>query len=258
MNARRAEMLQRGESTEPQETESEDDGGRTEGRADTDEWDDEDGDLWVEEDEEDVIEYEYHPKYIVNPAKRARKFMQKWDQLVKLFHEIDRSTDTTMILLASPPLTPHAATHVLLSRSIQRNQAYLTQAHDARTAFAQISRSRRREKQKEAQAKKLEMERKKGMEENMGFTALMGRKLQELAQSADGVKGEEGLKAALGVALGSMQEMHRIYEERESRRQQEMDRQRQEAAGIEELLRQVLNLNSGGMNTPRASDHDAK
>lgn len=115
-----------------------------------------------------------------------------------------------MMLLASPPLTPHASTHVLLSRSIQRNPAYTSHAHAARTSFTTLSKARRREKAKEAQARRLEAERRKGMEESLGFTALMGRRLQELgAVSADGVKGEEGLKAALGVALGSMKEMHR-------------------------------------------------
>jgi hypothetical protein len=85
-------MLRRGESTEPLETETEEEGERTEGRAESvaggangvGTGDEEEGDLWEEEDEEDVLELEYHPKYIANPAKRGRKFMQKWDQLVKL------------------------------------------------------------------------------------------------------------------------------------------------------------------------------
>jgi hypothetical protein len=78
----------RAESTEPMSSSSSNDGDLTEGRArsgdDRDDEEEEEEDEWVVEDEEDLLDNEYHPKYIVNPAKRRRRFQQKWEALVKL------------------------------------------------------------------------------------------------------------------------------------------------------------------------------
>ncbi|KAG9083713.1 hypothetical protein FRC06_004405, partial [Ceratobasidium sp. 370] len=106
---RRRRMMEefRPESTVPNDTASEaetegkrarDDGTETEFETET-----EMEEVWLEESDDDELDNEFHPTYFVNPAKRKRRFEQKWEQMVKLFREIDRETDATMILAAAPP-----------------------------------------------------------------------------------------------------------------------------------------------------------
>lgn len=56
---------------------------------------------------------------------------------------------------------------------------------------------------------------------------------------------EEGLRRALGAALGSLGELGRMYEERERRWREEMLRLSEERESVEVLLRQTLGSGSG-------------
>lgn len=87
---RRRRMMEefRPESTVPNDTASEaetegkrvrDDGLETEFETET-----EMEEVWLEESDDDELDNEFHPTYFVNPAKRKRRFEQKWEQMVKL------------------------------------------------------------------------------------------------------------------------------------------------------------------------------
>ncbi|KDQ07767.1 hypothetical protein BOTBODRAFT_594004 [Botryobasidium botryosum FD-172 SS1] len=76
------EQVPRAESTEPLSTEPSEDGDSTEREAE-----EEEEDVWIEEDDEDLLDEEYHPRYLVDPVKRRRKFQQKWQQLLKIVSE---------------------------------------------------------------------------------------------------------------------------------------------------------------------------
>jgi len=244
------EQVPRAESTEPLSTEPSEDGDSTEREAE-----EEEEDVWIEEDDEDLLDDEYHPRYLADPVKRRRKFQQKWQQLLKIFHDIDRSTDTTMLLLASQPVSPHFETHVVMSRSIHRNPEFHLHALAARKPFSQISTARRREKVAEAQARRLDAQRRMALQQQMSQATSIGGRLEALtALDENNLQGEEGLRSALGAALDSLREMHRLYEEREERRREEADRQRQESAGIEALLRHVLNLDNKPQNGGGSDD----
>ncbi|ELU37382.1 multicopper oxidase domain-containing protein [Rhizoctonia solani AG-1 IA] len=86
--SRRRRMMEeyRPESTVPNDTASE---AETEAKrvpeAETEfETETEMEEVWLEESDDDELENEFHPTYFVNPAKRKRRFEQKWEQMVKL------------------------------------------------------------------------------------------------------------------------------------------------------------------------------
>ncbi|KAG8919179.1 hypothetical protein FRC01_001436 [Tulasnella sp. 417] len=234
--------------------------------SETEEEDDDDDDVWQDESSEDELDSEYHSIYIQNPSKRKRKWENKWDTMVRLFQEIDRTTDSPMVLLAAPSTSPSPKTHILISRAIQRNPGkYMPHAQTARQAFGEIAKLRRKEKADAAAAERAR--RAAGFEQQLaqipflgprwdsasadsggrgssspgsaGFGPTLGglEKLQDLPNLAAG--GEDGLKQALSVALDSLKQMHIIYEQREERRREELERQRQEAAGLESLFRMM-------------------
>lgn len=214
----------------------------------TSEDEEEDEDVWLDEDSEDELDAEFHSRYIQNPSKRKRKWEQKWDAMVRLvsligsrvgctcvtlrfqFQEIDRTTDSPMILLAAPSTASSPQTHVLVSRSIQRNPGrYMAHAQTARRSFLEITKLRRKEKAEAAAAERAR--RAAGFEQQLASIASLGgprleelsigdrgsspgsmpgmgalEKLQELPTLAAG--GEDGLKQALSVALESLKQMH--------------------------------------------------
>ncbi|KAF8905786.1 hypothetical protein CPB84DRAFT_1771192 [Gymnopilus junonius] len=107
---------------------------------------DDEGD-WVDEEDEDdlddLINLEYHPDFIKNVSKRRRKWEVGWENLIQAFQALDRQTDATMILLASPSHTTKL--HALKSRSIRR-QTLLSNSIDMshiRSGFAHIAAGRR-------------------------------------------------------------------------------------------------------------------
>lgn len=241
--------------------------------SETEEEEDDDDEVWLDESSEDELDVEYHSRYIQNPSKRKRKWEQKWDTMVRLFQEIDRTTDSPMVLLAAPSTSPSPKTHVLISRAMVRNPGkYMPYAQTARQSFAEIAKMRRKEKADAAAAERAR--RAAGFEQQLaqipflgprwdagsadsggrgssspgsaGFGPPLGglEKLQDLPNLAAG--GEDGLKQALSVALDSLKQMHIIYEQREERRREELERQRQEAAGLESLFRMMAIESAAG------------
>ncbi|KAF8318184.1 hypothetical protein DL93DRAFT_435516 [Clavulina sp. PMI_390] len=225
-------------------------------RSSTD--DDEESELWEEEEEEsDFLDNEMHPTYVQNPTKRNRKFQDKLGEMIRLFNEMDRTTDATMLLFISQPDGSPAGTHMLSSRNVRRSTRYMASANAARASFSQISASRRRIVRK----RKLEAELRARQEErlstasgttlggdlsptssNAAFANDLMRKnvaqVEALAERAEG-QGVDGLKVALRTTLDTLRQMHKISEEREERRRDEAARQRREAAQMEELLQSL-------------------
>ncbi|KZO99528.1 hypothetical protein CALVIDRAFT_561382 [Calocera viscosa TUFC12733] len=119
-----------GESAEPQDTESE-------GEEDDD-------DVWEDEASDDELDDEFHRDYIPDKATRRTRFESKMRALVRQFRELDRSTDATMLLIASNPDQRH--THLVLSRGVRRHPHYIAFANSARQSFSQVADSRRAER----------------------------------------------------------------------------------------------------------------
>lgn len=191
-------------------------------RDDTGEWIDEDDD---EGDEDDLLELEFHPSYIGNPEKRRRKWETRWDDLVQAFQALDRQTDTTLVLLASPPHSTKL--HALTSRSIRRDPSlrHSPAMSSIRTSFTHVASQRRASRSQ--------------------MVSLADRLSLHSGASADGSdvsssSREEDLKRALEAALGSLGALGNIYEQREARWREEMRRLTDERERVELLLRQTL------------------
>ena len=210
---------------------------------------DEDAD-WVDEDDEDdyddLIDLEYHPSFIKNVSKRRRKWEVGWENLIQAasfvnyllfsllifyqFQMLDRQTDSTMILLASP--SHSTKLHALRSRSIRRQPALSnsTTMDDIRKTFSRIA----------AQRRKMRPER----------SSLVDRlAVASSASGGDGSDGsaqsvEENLRRALDAALGSLGALGQVYEEREARVLEELRRSREDREQVELLLKQVLGDNN--------------
>ncbi|OBZ65498.1 hypothetical protein A0H81_14615 [Grifola frondosa] len=86
---------------------------------------------WVDEEEEgegdDLLELEFHPSFVSNPRRRRRRFDTRWDALVQAFQALDRETDATLVLLASP--SHSTKLHALTSRSIRRDSSLAHSPH---------------------------------------------------------------------------------------------------------------------------------
>jgi len=254
---RRRRMMEefRPESTVPNDTASEaetegkrapNDGAETEFETET-----EMEEVWLEESDDDELDSEFHPTYFVNPAKRKRRFEQKWEQMVKLFREIDRETDATMILAAAPP--DQHQTHLLLSRAILRDTHYSHTAQEARAVFSDISIARRRERTEALRRARQERQRKKIIDDRLA--QLTHDRQAQIAQGALERQGvgsgsdetsmpqpqtDEDLRMALDKAVNSLQEMRRVFEDMETRHREETTRRKEESLNIEKLLTTLL------------------
>ncbi|KZT23196.1 hypothetical protein NEOLEDRAFT_1069823 [Neolentinus lepideus HHB14362 ss-1] len=191
-------------------------------RDDTGEWVDEDED---DDGDDDLLELEFHPSYIGNPEKRRRKWETRWDELVQAFQALDRQTDTTLVLLASPPHSTKL--HALTSRSLKRDPSlrHSPAMSSIRTSFTHIASQRRASRSQ--------------------MTSIADRLALHSSASADGSdvsssSREEDLKRALEAALGSLGALGNIYEQREARWREEMRRITDERERVELLLRQTL------------------
>jgi len=131
-----------------------------------------------------------------------------------------------MLLMAAPSTASSPKTHILVSRAIIRNpQKYMAHIQTARSAFSQASKARRKEKADQAAAEKAR--KAIGFEQQLAQAAFMGSRLSDSRSGFSGspsstmaglsdlrdlpqlaAKGEDGLKAALGVALESLKQMH--------------------------------------------------
>lgn len=172
----------------------------------------------------DLLQLEFHPRYIASAERRKRKFNKKWTALVKAFRDVDRTTDATMVLMAAPP-----DTHQLLalqSRSINRMAAFQTQSsapshvNTMRASFARLASYRR------------------------ATRSVLGTSLADrfAASVVDGALegGEETLRGALEAALGSLSALGSIYEKREERWRDEMRKQMEDRDAVQRLLVQAL------------------
>ncbi|KAJ3872784.1 hypothetical protein F5051DRAFT_144490 [Lentinula edodes] len=185
------------------------------------EWVDED----EEEDEEDLLELEYHPTYVNNVEKRRRRWETKWDALLQAFQALDRQTDATMVLLAAP--SHSTKLHLVTSRSIRRLPAigHSQALKGVRAGFRQVAAQRRTSRSHKA--------------------SLVDRFLNASSGSGDGSDGssesnKEDMKRVLEAALGSLNVMRNMYEQREARWVEEMRRMSEDRERVEFLLKQVL------------------
>jgi len=188
---------------------------------------------WIDEedegDEDDLLELEYHPSFVSNVEKRRRRWETRWEALIQAFQALDRQTDATLILMASP--SHSTKLHSLTSRSIRRESSLINSPamFNMRSAFRHVA-SRRRV----ARSRK---------------STLADRLLMPSGTSADGSEGssetrEEDLKRALEAALGSLGALGSIYEQREVRWREEMRRVSEDRERVELLLRQAGSLPS--------------
>ncbi|KAF8759702.1 hypothetical protein RHS01_02243 [Rhizoctonia solani] len=203
--------------------------------------------VWLEESDDDELENEFHPTYFVNPAKRKRRFEQKWEQMVKLFREIDRETDATMILAAAPP--DQHQTHLLLSRSILRDTNFSHIAQEARSVFSDITVARRHQRSETLRRARQERQRKKASDERLSAVAHLTLATQGGADNVGSGSDEtsvptqqtdQDLRMALDAARVSLQEMRRVYDEMETRHREESNRRKEESLTLEKLLTSIL------------------
>ncbi|CAE6433342.1 unnamed protein product [Rhizoctonia solani] len=248
---RRRRMMEeyRPESTVPNDTASE---AETEAKrmpeAETEfETETEMEEVWLEESDDDELEIEFHSTYCVNPAKRKRRFEQKWEQMVKLFREIDRETDATMILAAAPP--DQHQTHLLLSRSILRDTNFSHVAQEARSIFSDITVARRHQRSETLRRARQERQRKKASDERLSAVAHLTLTAQGGTDnpgsgsdetSVPTQQADQDVRMALDAARASLQEMRRVYDEMEARHREETSRRKEESLSLEKLLTSLL------------------
>ncbi|KDR74301.1 hypothetical protein GALMADRAFT_70957 [Galerina marginata CBS 339.88] len=206
---------------------------------------DDNGD-WVDEDDEDdyedLIDLEYHPAFVKNVTKRRRKWEVGWENLIQAFQALDRQTDATMVLLASPSHTTKL--HALRSRSIRRQSMLASSVNidQIRSGFARMAAQRRATRPDKS--------------------SLVDRLMVSSGSSGgDGSDGsstsvEGNLRRALDAALGSLGAMGEVYEQREARVLEELQRSREDRERVELLLRQVLGDKHPLSNPSRVPPHD--
>jgi len=209
--------------------------------------DDDDGD-WIDEDEEDddgndLLDLAYHPSYVRDDNKRRRRWENKWEALAEAFHALDRQTDTTMLLVASPPHTRKL--YSLMSRSIRRDSAFLNgePVSNIRRSFRQIAIQRRVSRVSHG----MSLVDRLGLRSRSGSISTDSMGQSDVGSSESR---EDDLKRALEAALGSLDALGTIYEERENRWREEMKRLNDDRSQVEMLLSQTFGKFSGmGMSS---------
>ncbi|KAG6861435.1 hypothetical protein C0995_000275 [Termitomyces sp. Mi166 len=196
-----------------------------------------DKDEWVDEenDEDDLLELEYHQNYVNNVEKRRRRWEVGWEAVTQAIQNLDRQTDATIVLMAAP--SHSTKLHSATSRSVRRQSGAATSAvamKEMRSAFSRIAAQRRRSRSHKS--------------------SLVDRFLFSSASSGDGSDGstesrQVDLKRALEAALGSLASLGGIYEQREARWREEMRRIGEDRERVELLLKQVLGDNHASTST---------
>jgi len=214
-----------------------------------------DGD-WIDEDEEDdnndLLDLLYHPSYVRDENKRRRRWENKWEALseaVRLinwtcaslndvdhssqFHALDRQTDTTMILVASPPHTRKL--YSLMSRSIRRDPALLNgdPVSSIRGSFKHVATQRKMSRANHG----MSLVDRLGLRPRSGSISVDSMGQSDVGSSESR---EDDLKRALDAALGSLDALGNIYEERENRWREEMKRLNDDRSRVELLLSQTF------------------
>ena len=114
-----------------------------------------------------------------------------------------------MLLFAAHYDTSPPGTHMLASRAIRRSPALMASAHRARSAFSDISSTRRHTKLEEA---RLEKQRQDELDSATSETSDMRRTLaniEAMALRAESQGGEAGLKTALRATLDGLRQMQK-------------------------------------------------
>lgn len=193
----------------------------------------EDNGEWIDEEDEDddLLELEYHPNYVSNVEKRRRRWEIGFEAVTQALQNLDRQTDATIVLMAAP--SHSTKLYTATSRSVRRQSATTSAMamKEMRNAFSRIATTRRNTRSNKA--------------------SLVDRFLMNPSSaSGNGSDGssesrEEDLKRALEAALGSLGALGGIYEQREARWHEEMRRITEDRERVELLLRQVLGDSRG-------------
>ncbi|KAH7099316.1 hypothetical protein BKA62DRAFT_772554 [Auriculariales sp. MPI-PUGE-AT-0066] len=225
-----------------------------------DEWEDVVGDSDGDDEDEvsggDWLELEFHPRYVKGDARRRRKWEKGWSKLVKAFQELDRTTDATMVLMASPP--QGRTLYNINSRAI--NRSIINTEHDRQTPAPGSRPSGSRHKksgsgaQTDVEDSDAESVRPSAVKAarsvtsthmstmRLSFARLAAQRRTARTRIMTGVDGmrvhpDDMSPAALRATLGAMLSM---FEKQEERWKNEVSRLTQERIGAESMLRQVV------------------
>jgi len=222
---------------------------------------DDDGD-WIDEDEEDddgndLLDLPYHPSYVRDENKRRRRWEVKWEALAEAvrfafrifacrnnfdhpsqFRALDRQTDSTMILVAAPSHTRKL--YSLMSRSIRRDSALLNgdPVSSIRRSFRHVVTQRRVSRVNHG----MSLVDRLGLRSRSGSISVDSMGYSDVGSSESR---EDDLRRALEAALGSLDALGNIYEERETRWREEMKRLGDDKSRVELLLSQTFGKFSG-------------
>jgi hypothetical protein len=151
------------------------------------------------------------------------------------FHELDRLTDTPMILLATPPPTrtsqgTQPTSHIALSRSIKRDQGYVQRAHEARQSYHNILTTPPTPRTETYQTTS---------PPGMSPPPLWGKGWGS-GSAASASDQDAQMRAQMFAALGSLRLMGKVEERREQRRREEALRQKDEREAMERIFKGLL------------------
>ena len=166
------------------------------------------------------------------------------------FHELDRLTDTPMILLASPPRPdnqnmlinlgqlPSVKPHVAISRSIRRDPGYTAFADAARRSYHTILTT-------PATPRPPMSYHSISPTSNSPSQRLSGWSGPPSISSVAGM--DEAARVQMQAALSSLRLLTKVEERREMRRLEEVMKVREERAFVETMLKSILtNVPSSG------------
>lgn len=198
---------------------------------------------WIDQDEEDddgndLLDLPYHPSYVRDENKRRRRWENKWEALNEAFNALDRQTDTTMILVAAPPHSRKL--YSLMSRSVRRDPMLINgeSVSSVRRSFRQLATQRRLSRVNHA----MSLVDRLGLRSRSGSVSVDSMGQSDVGSSESR---EDDLRRALEAALGSLDALGNIYEERENRWREEMKRLNDDRNQVELLLSQTFGKFSG-------------
>ncbi|KAF9780042.1 hypothetical protein BJ322DRAFT_1012478 [Thelephora terrestris] len=193
---------------------------------------------WIDQDEEeddgnDLLDLPYHPSYVRDDNKRRRRWENKWEALTEAFNALDRQTDTTMILVAAPQHTRKL--YSLMSRSVRRDPALFggDPVSNIRRSFRHVATHRKVSRVNHG----MSLIDRLGLRSRSGSVSVDSMGQSDVGSSESR---EEDLRRALEAALGSLDALGNIYEERENRWREEMKRLNDDRSRVELLLSQTF------------------
>ncbi|KAI0820703.1 hypothetical protein BC628DRAFT_1329807 [Trametes gibbosa] len=195
---------------------------------------DDDGE-WVDEEadgeEGDLLDLEYHPSFVSSLQKRRRRFDARWDALAQAFQALDRETDATLVLLAAP--SHSTKLHALTSRALRREGALANSPALAgvRRSFSALAAQRRAIRR----APPMSIAERLSSHSDSSVNG----------SPATSSPGDVDLRRALETALGSLNVLSTIYNERETRWREEVRKQNEDREHIKLLLEQALGPGAG-------------